>query len=230
YGVVNPKRFFRRYQIANERPDSVQMLKVLNSRKLTEALLAVVPANDDYSALQAKFVSEKDETVRDIIALNLERLRWRTPDLGSEHVKVNIPDFSLVWLVGKDTLTTMKVCVGGRREDNFDEKIATWLKTKDLKDLPSNHETPMLMSKLSSIQVNPEWNIPRSIAQSEIYYNAMKDRYYLSNSNIAVYKNGTLITDPDTTRISRIPCDHYFPVGNVWENPDLRISGSIWRW
>ncbi|RZL09901.1 MAG: L,D-transpeptidase, partial [Pedobacter sp.] len=89
-------------------------------------------------------------------------------------------------------------CVGGIREANFDEKINTWLKTKDLKDLPSNHETPMLLSKLNSIQVNPEWNIPKSIAQSEIYYLAVKDPFYLSNNNIKVYYKDKLVADPDT--------------------------------
>jgi murein L,D-transpeptidase YcbB/YkuD len=92
----------------------------------------------------------------------------------------------------------MKVCVGEKREEGFEEKVKLYLETGKLEDKPRNHQTPMLFGKLNSIQVNPIWNIPVSIARSEIYYLAQRDRYYLSNNNIRVYYKDQLVGNPDT--------------------------------
>ncbi len=132
------------------------------------------------------------------ILVNMERLRWKLPERGTEYIQVNIPDFTLTWFDGKDTVSYMKVCVGGKREEGFEDKVKLYLQTGKLEDKPKNHQTPMLFGKLNSIQVNPIWNIPVSIARSEIYYLALKDRYYLSNNNIKVYYKDRLIADPDT--------------------------------
>jgi murein L,D-transpeptidase YcbB/YkuD len=50
---------------------------------------------------------------------------------------------------------------------------------------------------IHSVQVNPVWNIPESIATNEITKYAAKDRYYLANNNIDVYKDGQLVQDPE---------------------------------
>ena len=133
-----------------------------------------------------------------ILLVNMERLRWKLPDKGDEYIRVNIPDFTLTWVDGKDTVSYMKVCVGEKREAGFEEKVKLYLETGKLEDKPMNHQTPMLFGRLSSIQVNPIWNIPVSIARSEIYWMARKDRYYLSNNNIRVYYKDKLVSNPDT--------------------------------
>ncbi len=135
----------------------------------------------------------------------MERMRWQLPIKTDETVLVNIPDFSLTWFRQQDTLTHMNVCVGGKREEGYQDKMKLFLKSGKLGDKPKNHETPQLVSIFNSIQVNPIWNIPVSIAQSEIYYQAIKDPYYLSNSNIKVYFKGKLVNDPDTIRWNRYP-------------------------
>ncbi|RYE04607.1 MAG: L,D-transpeptidase, partial [Sphingobacteriales bacterium] len=90
----------------------------------------------------------------------------------------------------------MKVCVGEGREVNVDE-----LKEYDEDDLkqdrPFTRETPQLASMIHSVQVNPVWNIPVSIATNEISKHAAADRYYLSNNNIDVYKDGEIIEDTE---------------------------------
>jgi murein L,D-transpeptidase YcbB/YkuD len=101
-------------------------------------------------------------------------MRWQLPIKTEETVLVNIPDFSLTWFSKQDTLTHMNVCVGGKREEGYQEKMKAFLKSGKLDDKPRNHETPQLVSVFNSIQVNPIWNIPVSIAQSEIYYQAIK--------------------------------------------------------
>lgn len=203
YGSVNPKKVLNRYYVTTKRPDSVTMDKVLATADLAELLRSIQPAGDNYKTLQQTLLSLKKNPAQHeqeikTIEVNMERLRWKFPELGEEYVEVNIPDYSLTWFNKNDTVSHMKVCVGARREKGYEEKMKTYAKTHSLDDKPKNHQTPILLSKFNSIQVNPVWNIPVSIAQNEIYYQAARDPYYLSNNNMKVYYKGQLVNDPDT--------------------------------
>lgn len=222
YGSLNPRKLLSRYYVPVKRPDSAAMVNVLATNDLVKLLKDIQPSSKQYLALQSRLAELKasgagnSEEVKTIL-VNMERLRWKLPELGNEYVEVNIPDFSLTWFSKEDTLTHMKVCVGGKREEGYAEKMAKYLKTKSLDDKPKNHETPILYSKLNSIQVNPIWNIPVSIARSEIYWMARKDPYYLSNSNINVYYKGKLINEPDTiqwNKYSREKLPYQFKQGS----------------
>lgn len=209
YGCLNPKWLLNRYFIPVKRPDSLSITGVLSTRDLSGLLKKIQPVSVDYKLFQQWLKDHaglsKERMQLKTVLVNMERLRWKLPDLGDEFVQVNIPDFSLTWFKAGDTLSHMKVCVGGRREQDFEEKIKLYLKTKNLDDKPKNHQTPILYSKFNAIQVNPIWNIPVSIAQSEIYWQALKDPYYLSNNNIKVYLKGKLVADPDTIQWNRYP-------------------------
>jgi murein L,D-transpeptidase YcbB/YkuD len=213
YGSIIPKKVLNRYYVTTLRPDSASMYKVLESKDLAQLLSAVQPKGEDYKALQLERANLKRSTAANAeaiktIEVNMERLRWKIAGIGDEYVEVNIPDFSLTWFNHQDTVTHMKVCVGGRREQDYEEKMKTFLKTHSLDDKPKNHQTPILLSRFNSIQVNPVWNIPVSIAQSEIYYQAMRDPYYLSNNNMRVYYKGQLIADPDTIQWNKYSREH----------------------
>ncbi|RDC56591.1 L,D-transpeptidase [Pedobacter chinensis] len=207
YGVVNPRNIFSRYYIKVKRPDSLGMMNMLSSVSLTDSLNSVQPKSTQYMALQKAYLRARAENEKRILLLNMERFRWKMPETGTNYVQVNIPDFRLTWFDRQDTVITMKVCVGGRREAGYEEKIKAFAKSGNLDDKPKNHETPLLFSKINSIQANPVWNIPVSIAQSEIYWMARKDPYYLSNSNINVYYKDKLIGEPDTINWNRYSRD-----------------------
>lgn len=204
YGSVNPRKLFSRYYIANKRPDSLKLDSTLNTNDLVAVLKDAQPSSKNYLDLKKALAHYRDSLGTDenpaikAIKLNMERMRWQLPIRTEETVLVNIPDFSLTWFKGQDTLTHMNVCVGGKREDGYADKMKAYLKSKNLDDKPKNHETPQLVSVFNAIQVNPVWNIPVSIAQSEIYWQAIRDPYYLSNNNIKVYLKGKLVNDPDT--------------------------------
>jgi murein L,D-transpeptidase YcbB/YkuD len=204
YGCINPKKIYNRYYINLKRPDSLQLDSILNTTDLLAELKSAQQTSKRYLDLKAQlaFYREKigndNDSLIQKIKLNMERMRWQLPIQQEETVLVNIPDFSLTWFKNQDTLVHMNVCVGGKREVTYIDKMKIFLKSGKLDDKPKNHETPQLVSIFNSIQVNPIWNIPVSIAQSEIYYMAMKDPYYLSNSNIKVYFKGKLVSDPDT--------------------------------
>ena len=226
FGVVNPRRLLSKYNIAVKRPDSLSIIRVLATENLIGLLRDIQPASADYMAFQEELKrlrgsretgvnypdsganslesgvkwadSSANATLIKTLVVNMERLRWKLPEKGEEYIRVNIPDFTLTWFDGKDTVSYMKVCVGEKREAGFEEKVKLYLETGKLEDKPMNHQTPMLFGRLSSIQVNPIWNIPVSIARSEIYWMARKDRYYLSNNNIRVYYKDKLVSNPDT--------------------------------
>lgn len=211
FGSINPRNFFNRFYIKVKRPDSLLMDSVLRSKSLSTVLRNVQPKTNDYLALKAALAHYRDSLQTDenaeikTIKINLERMRWRLPQHTDELVVVNIPDFSLTWFKMNDTLAHMNVCVGGKREATYAEKMKAFLKSGKLDDKPKNHETPQLFSIFNAIQVNPIWNIPVSIAKSEIYWMARKDPYYLSNNNIKVYYKGKLVNDPDTINWNKYP-------------------------
>lgn len=209
YGALNPRKLLSRYYVPVKRPDSASMCAVLATADLPKLLKDIQPASEKYRVLQQAMMAEErkgyDTEALKTIQVNMERLRWKLPDLGEEYVEVNIPDFSLTWFKNEDTLSHMKVCVGAAREKDYAEKLKLYLKSGSLDDKPKNHETPILYSKLNSIQVNPIWNIPVSIARSEIYWQAVRDPYYLSNNNIKVYYKGKPVGDPDTIQWNKYP-------------------------
>jgi murein L,D-transpeptidase YcbB/YkuD len=211
YGSINPRNFFNRFYAKVRRPDSLRMDSVLHTKNLVDVLRDAQPQNKNYLWLKNALAYYRDslgnehDPIIKTIKINLERMRWRLPQHTDELVVVNIPDFTLTWFRAEDTLTHMNVCVGGKREAAYVEKMKTFLKSGKLDDKPKNHETPQLFSIFNAIQVNPIWNIPVSIAKSEIYWMARKDPYYLSNNNINVYYKGRLVTDPDTINWNKYP-------------------------
>ncbi|WP_443943791.1 L,D-transpeptidase family protein [Pedobacter sp. AW1-32] len=207
FGAVNPRGIFSRYYIKVKRPDSIGMSRILDTENIADTLRNVQPKSEQYRLLQTAFLNAKEDFEKRILFVNMERLRWQLPETGENFVQVNIPDFKLTWFDKKDTVITMKVCVGGKRENGYEDKLKAFAKSGNLDDKPKNHETPLLFSKINSIQANPIWNIPVSIAQSEIYWMARKDPYYLSNSNIKVYYKDKLIGEPDTINWNRYSRD-----------------------
>jgi len=212
YGSLNPKKLINRYFVTTLRPDKEAMDKVLNSKDLLTLLKDMQPSDQNYKVLKNTLASLKKNPVKNavaikVISVNMERSRWKIPGITEEYVEVNIPDFSLTWFNKQDTVTHMKVCVGGRREKAFEEKLKIYQKSHNIDDKPKNHQTPIMLSKFNAIQANPVWNIPVSIAQSEIYYQALRDPYYLSNNNMKVYYKGKQVMDPDTIQWNRYSRD-----------------------
>lgn len=179
YGVVNPNKTLRHYYIETKRPDSVFMKSVLTSNDLASLLDSIQPTSPLYLALQKELKStavedQKGKATSKTIMVNMERARWKQDFDASNMVYVNIPAFQLdVFKEGK-SIMNMKVVVGA-----------------------TGHETPTLASKIHSVQVNPVWNIPKSIAGKEILKHVQDDRFYLVNSGIDVLEDGKVIEDSE---------------------------------
>jgi murein L,D-transpeptidase YcbB/YkuD len=211
YGAINPKSVFQRYFMATKRPDSLSMLRIFHISDMHGYLDSIQPKDPQYLTLQkalksgfiAKGVSQ--EETRRVLIVNLERLRWKNKPAEHKYVIVNVADFFLNVIDSGRSVLGMKVCVGqGRNMDNANTLVSYNDTCKD--DKPGVHETPLLNSQIHSVEVNPIWNIPRSIANKEIIVEAAKDRFYLSNKNIDVYKDGVMVSNPediDWTKITK---------------------------
>lgn len=99
------------------------------------------------------------------IIINLERLRWVPPLLTHDYILVNIPEFRLHVFENNKPIFNMNVIVG-----------------KTL------HKTVIFEGKISSVVINPYWNIPSSIVKKEIISNISRNQNYLSNNNIEVIR------------------------------------------
>lgn len=99
-----------------------------------------------------------------IIRLNLERMRWLPRNLGEKYLLVNIPEYKLRLYENNDIKLNMAVIVG-------DTKFPT----------------PVFSDKMAYVVLNPNWNIPDSIAKNELIPKLLKDPNYLANNGIDIY-------------------------------------------
>ncbi len=97
------------------------------------------------------------------IIINMERLRWSLRDLGERYILVNIADFKGTVVEKGQEVFSMKVVVGK----------------------PYWH-TPVFSAKMTYLVLNPEWNVPDSIAIEEILPKIQKAPDYLLRQNIKV--------------------------------------------
>jgi murein L,D-transpeptidase YcbB/YkuD len=204
FGVISPRKIYARYFTETKRPDSVSMQRVFSIKDLRSYLDSIQPKDPQYLALQKALASgyvdpktNKEETQR-ILTVNLERLRWKNKPTADKYVLVNIADYRLDVIDHGKSVLNMKVVVGEGRNKDFSDNLQEYDENDLKKDRPFTRETPQLNSMIYSVQVNPVWNIPQSIATNEITKEAAQDPYYLSNHNIDVYQNGKKIEDPET--------------------------------
>ncbi|MDN3584865.1 L,D-transpeptidase family protein [Mucilaginibacter flavus] len=203
FGVVNPKKLYSRYFTATKRPDSTSMKAIFAVGNIKTYLDSIQPKSPQYLTLQKIFIQgdslpglSKEETHRYLL-VNLERLRWRNKPYEAKYVYVNIPDFKLDVIQDGKSVLNMKVCVGQGRNMENQNSLGNFNDTCR-EENPFPRETPQLNSIIHSVDVNPVWNIPQSIANKEIIVEAANDRYYLANKNIDVYKDGNKIDNPET--------------------------------
>lgn len=108
------------------------------------------------------------------IMLNLERLRWVPVEMENKFLLINIPEYKLHIIENGSPVWTTNVVVG-----------------KDVK------QTTIFRGNISSIILNPYWNIPTSIIGEEILPSLKKNPNYLTENNMEVVSGKTII-NPST--------------------------------
>jgi murein L,D-transpeptidase YcbB/YkuD len=97
------------------------------------------------------------------IGLNLERWRWLPRDLGRRYLAVNAADATLGVVVESRTVLASRVVVGD-----------------------AGHPTPMAQARIEAVVANPPWNVPRSIAATEMLPKLREDARYLADNDIVI--------------------------------------------
>ena len=103
----------------------------------------------------------------------LQRWRANAANLSGAYILVNIPTFELAVYEGRREVLRMPVIVG----------LPDW-------------ETPELSDKIEYIVINPSWNIPKSIADSEVLPKRQKDKGYFEREGIVANGDGMLSQKP----------------------------------
>lgn len=178
FGFVNPHRvlnrlmplqtdstgrplggYVRLYDIPSERPDDAFLLLAMNQVRhdsLGSFLASIQPADPLYRQLQA-LLPTADADHRRSLLCSMERCRWRVPRpsyQAGRRVVVNVPAFQL-YAFDADSVMQMRVGCGA-------------VKTK----------TPLLVSELERMDVNPYWHIPMSIVQNDVARHAGDLSYF----------------------------------------------------
>ena len=103
------------------------------------------------------------------IEVNLERLRWLPRQLPPERVWVNIANAQLTLYQTDQPVFATRVVVG-----------------------EADKQTPELQTSITSLLFNPPWNVPRSIASTEILPRLERDPQYLSRHHMVWRSNGAI--------------------------------------
>lgn len=107
------------------------------------------------------------------VEANMERARWLPDDLGARHVWVNAPEFKLTAVDGGAPVFSMKVVVGTKQR-----------------------RTPVLVSSISSVVLNPTWTMPPRLAKEDYLPKLQKNPGYLAENGFSVYPNWNAGTKP----------------------------------
>ena len=105
--------------------------------------------------------------VVDTLIANMERWRWLPRDLGTTHVMLNIPDYTLKVVDHGNTVWSTRVVVGK----------------------PGRMATPLLSDTIKFITVNPTWNVPPSIIRNEYLPALAQDPDALDRIGLKVVRN-----------------------------------------
>jgi L,D-transpeptidase YcbB len=105
-----------------------------------------------------------DERVKQII-INMTRWRWQEHVLGEKYILVNIAGFNLSAFEAGAEAFSFPVIVGKLK-----------------------HQTPVFSDRISSIEINPFWNIPNKIAREEELPDLRKDPQSLVKRNIRLFQ------------------------------------------
>ncbi len=161
--------------------------KAIADGKITELFNQIEPNYSQYKLLRKQLATETNADLKKRIALNMDRYRLMpsSDSLGSRYVWVNIPEFMLQFVEGKDTTATMNIVVGE----------------------PKNATPVVVNKKMNSVIFSPVWNVPTNIAYEEIEY-ILKNPAVLIVADVDVWLDGKKVdprdVDWENTARSRI--------------------------
>lgn len=154
-------------------------IKSIVNSDVNTFLAAVQPTSKLYETLYRALQSAPANTMRrKTLIVNLERSRWRMHEPeGEKYVVVNLPSQQLMAMEEGAGTLSMNVCVGS-----------------------PEHQTPMLTSEITFLELNPYWIIPQSIVKRDIVKH-VGDTAYFSGKRFKIVDRttGSYISPLDIT-------------------------------
>ena len=170
-------RVSRNIELPQAAPEPADVLNaVAASQDAGKVLDAFSPQHEEYRKLKAMLAelrgaagAKKGDASRQIetILANMERWRWYPRDLGSAHVIVNQPDFTLRVMHDGAQVWTTRIVIG-----------------------KPSMPTPLLSETMKFITINPTWHVPPSIVHNEYLPALAQDPTVLSRMGLRVSYSG----------------------------------------
>ncbi len=187
--------------------------KINESNTLTDNILTSIntfrrqngiPESDSLDAETIEKLNRPIQYYMDALSANLERLRWKKLHQKSDdtlHIAVNIPDYTLCVVQNDEVVMRNRICCGKTQNP---EKMPA--RHKNGLIIPYKAETPLMYSRIRTLVLNPEWNIPYDIIKDEYYQKLVKsntaavkrERLYIRDS-----RNGQYVV-PDSIDWSKV--------------------------
>ncbi|WP_371441382.1 L,D-transpeptidase [Candidatus Sodalis sp. SoCistrobi] len=123
-----------------------------------------------------------------LLALNIQRLRLLNNRINTG-ILVNIPNYSLVYYQQGAEVLSSRVIVGR----------------------PSR-KTPLMRSALSSVVLNPPWNVPTSLVRQDILPKALRDPGYLPRNDFTIlsgWSSDAAVVNPASIDWSFVNPNHF---------------------
>jgi murein L,D-transpeptidase YcbB/YkuD len=170
-------RVSRNIELPQAAPEPADILNAMAATQdAGKALDAFSPQHEEYRKLKAVLAElrgassgKKADASRQIetIIVNMERWRWYPRDLGTAHVVVNQPDFTLRVMHEGNQVWTTRIVIG-----------------------KPSMPTPLLSETMKYITVNPTWHVPPSIVHNEYLPALAQDPTVLSRMGLRVSYSG----------------------------------------
>jgi murein L,D-transpeptidase YcbB/YkuD len=170
-------RVSRNIELPQAAPEPADILNaVAATQDAAKVLDTFSPQHEEYRKLKAMLAelrgaagAKKGDSSRQIetILANMERWRWYPRDLGSAHVIVNQPDFTLRVMHDGAQVWTTRIVIG-----------------------KPSMPTPLLSETMKFITVNPTWHVPPSIVHNEYLPALAQDPTVLSRMGLRVSYSG----------------------------------------
>ena len=184
-GRFSYKAISRNIELPQAAPDPAEVLaKVADTDDPAKALDEFSPQHEGYQKLKAALAELRGSAASndhriDAVIVNMERWRWYPRDLGTTHVIVNQPDFTLTVMHNGARVWTTRVVIG-----------------------KPSMQTPLLSETMKHITINPTWNVPPSIVHNEYLPALARDPTVLRRMGLQVHygADGVSITQPPGDR------------------------------
>jgi hypothetical protein len=143
-------------------------MKLKAGQSIEKILKPYIPTFNQFSCLikaHARLQNDANFSADTLhkIRLNIERTKLMKPGIGDNYALINIPEYVVRIIEDKKTAVMMNVVVGTRKM-----------------------KTPIFSEDLSYITLNPQWNVPDSIARNEVIPDLLKDPDYLKKNRMVM--------------------------------------------